>query len=178
VAISCVDGATFHLWGFINAAISNLCFSSRAVITKRLFSNYPGAMDEYQLFSHISRVGLIILVPTTLLLEGSKIRELVYDDIGSLSILIQLLLLNGVAYTSYNLLSFLVLSRTDLVTHAVFNVFRRVVIIVTTTWYFNTSLSILNIGGVSLAVFGVLLFVIAKRREMSSSMNEINGLSK
>jgi len=165
VGISCVDDATFHLWGFVTAALSNVCFSSRAVISKRLFSTFPGAIDEIQLFAYISRIGLLILVPLTILLEASQIKTLLTWDFSELWYFGQLLLFNGAAYSIYNLMSFLVLSRTDLVTHAVLNVFRRVFIIVYTSWFFAVHLSLLNSCGVALAVVGVLLFALAKHRE-------------
>lgn len=55
----------------------------------------------------------------------------------SLSNLMLLFVINGVFYTFYNFASFLVLSRTNLVTHAVLNVCRRVVIILFTSYYFQ-----------------------------------------
>lgn len=165
VGISCVDDATFHLWGFINAALSNICFSSRAVISKRLFSTFPGAIDETQLFAYISRIGLLILVPLTILMEASDVKALFTLEFSELWRFGQLLLFNGMAYSTYNLMSFLVLSRTDLVTHAVLNVFRRVFIIGYTSWFFEMHLSLLNSCGVALAVAGVLLFALSKHRE-------------
>jgi hypothetical protein len=49
-----------------------------------------------------------------------------------------------------------------LVTHAVLNVFRRVVIIVFTAVFFNIQLSSFNILGVFLAISGVLLYTFMK----------------
>ena len=65
---------------------------------------------------------------------------------------------NGIAYTTYNLMSFLVLVRTNIATHAVLNVFRRVFIIVFTAMYFRNHLSTLNMLGILLSIMGVLLF--------------------
>jgi uncharacterized membrane protein (DUF373 family) len=58
-----------------------------------------------------------------------------------------------------------VLGRTDLVTHAVLNVFRRVFIILFTSYYFALTLSTLNAFGVGLAVLGVLMFSYSKSQE-------------
>lgn len=58
-----------------------------------------------------------------------------------------------------------VLGRTDLVTHAVLNVFRRVFIILFTSYYFSVHLSTLNAFGVTMAVAGVLLFSYSKSTE-------------
>ena len=78
-----------------------------------------------------------------------------------------LLVLNGCAYSCYNVTSFLVLARTNLITHAVFNCFRRVFIILFTCYYFQVKLSPLNITGVAIAVMGVLFFAYSKHKDSS-----------
>ena len=161
------DGS-FGLLGFLCASISNLCFSSRAVLTKHLFRVQKDMnMDEVCLFTHISQIGLVVLLPLTAMMEGKQIMKYATFenpdfDLGGLLIL---LAVNGVFYSIYNLTSFLVLSRTDLITHAVFNVFRRVVIIVFTSCYFSIILSPLNVVGITIAVIGVLLFCYSRSRE-------------
>ena len=50
-------------------------------------------------------------------------------------------------------------------THAVLNVFRRVVIILFTSAYFGVHLGGLNLMGVAMAVCGVLLFGFSKERD-------------
>ena len=169
VSISCMHDGSFGFVGFLCAAASNLCFSSRAVLTKHLFRVQKESitMDEVCLFTHISQIGLLVLVPLTVVVEGRTIwghftdRTAHVDFVG----LALLLVLNGFFYSVYNLTSFLVLSRTDLITHAVFNVFRRVVIIVFTSCYFSIALSSLNVVGIAIAVVGVLLFCYSRSRE-------------
>eukprot|EP00981_Chlorochromonas_danica_P002482 scaffold474_cov169-Ochromonas_danica.AAC.17 len=55
IAISCYNNDSFHLLGFILAAASNICFSSRAVLTKKMNLSYPDSLDEYP--SHLSWKG-------------------------------------------------------------------------------------------------------------------------
>jgi Triose-phosphate Transporter family len=169
VSISCMHDGTFGLLGFLCAAISNICFSSRAVLTKHLFRTQKESitMDEVCLFTHISQIGLIVLIPMTAIMEGRQIWNYATDsklnvDFWGLTFLLGV---NGVFYSIYNLTSFLVLSRTDLISHAVFNVFRRVVIIVFTSYYFSIVLSPLNTIGIAIAVFGVLMFCYSRSRE-------------
>jgi hypothetical protein len=45
------------------------------------------------------------------------------------------------------------------ISHATFNVMRRVVIIAFTAWWFQTPLSALNAGGVAVAAAGFALFL-------------------
>jgi uncharacterized membrane protein len=149
------------------AALSNLGFSSRAVLTKRLNTAHPDAIDDINLFFKISLYGLVLLIPITLLFEGTAIAEIlkqsVYEKSASstdfnLFLFLFLLLLNGCLFATYNLTSYVVLRKTDLITHSVLNAFRRVFIIIFTTIYFNSSLSIMNLFGIFLAITGVVLF--------------------
>ena len=178
VCVSCMHDGSFGIVGFLCAAVSNVCFSSRAVLTKHLFRTQKElfTMDEVCLFSHISQVGLIVLIPLTMILEGKTMYNYYLDNNMNVDLigLILILLVNGIFYSIYNLMSFLVLSRTDLVTHAVFNVFRRVVIIIFTSYYFSLTLSLFNMLGIAVAVFGVLLFCYARSKEKKN----LNSITK
>jgi uncharacterized membrane protein len=165
--VSCYHDNAFNLLGFALAALSNLGFSSRAVLTKRLNTAHPDAIDDINLFFKISLYGLVLLIPITLLFEGTAIAEIlkqsVYEKSASstdfnLFLFLFLLLLNGCLFATYNLTSYVVLRKTDLITHSVLNAFRRVFIIIFTTIYFNSSLSIMNLFGIFLAITGVVLF--------------------
>lgn len=167
VALSCAHDDSFDLWGFGYAALSNVCFSGRAVLAKRLLRQFPGSIDEVGMFHRISAVGLLVLVPLTVVMEGGAIYRTLWlrPDLlqGSLLELASLAFINGCAYACYNLTSFLVLARTNLVTHAVLNCFRRVFIIVFTSAFFAQPISAFNLAGVALAVLGVLLFAYFRR---------------
>lgn len=168
VGVSCVNNDSFNIMGFLAAAASNVFFSTRAVVTKHMFRLHPGSIDEVSLFAHISRIGLFILVPLVVFWEGPEFVARTSDPNFNMLNLMWLVIVNGLAYSCYNLFSFLVLARTDLVTHAVLNVFRRVVIILFTAFYFGVHLSPLNLVGVGMAVAGVLLFGYSKERDKAS----------
>jgi drug/metabolite transporter (DMT)-like permease len=76
--------------------------------------------------------------------------------------LLLLLIFNGITYCAYNVLSFFVLYRTDLIIHAILNVCRRMTIIVFTACFFQVHVTPLNALGVALALCGVLLFSMKK----------------
>ena len=158
--------------GFALAASSNICFSLRAVLAKQLCARqFAGLLDETSLFHHISSIGLIALIPCALLFEG---RQLLYNVLlmGNFHRLLTfslLLAVNGAAYTTYNLASFYVLSRSSVVVHAVLNVFRRVAIILVTAALFGVSLQSTNLAGIVVAVVGVCVFSIARAREVMGS---------
>jgi solute carrier family 35 protein E1 len=162
VGISCIGELYFSMYGFIFALLSNICFSTRAVYGRQLFIEYPSSIDEINLFYSISSIGLLILVPLVVVTEGSQIYHYFINTSTEFIHLVQLVVVNGVAYTIYNIASFIVLSKVLVVTHAVLNVFRRVAIISATSYYFSISLTMLNIYGVVLAIAGVISFVLSK----------------
>lgn len=176
VAISCIHDDSFDGWGFSYAALSNVCFSGRAVLAKKLLRQFPGSIDEVDMFHRISAIGLLVLVPLTLLLEGRSIyAQLWAHPQAGKSPLLDLACLafiNGCACACYNLTSFLVLARTNLVTHAVLNCFRRVFIIVFTSVFFAQPISFFNMMGVALAVLGVVLFAYFRSKDAKPSKAE------
>ena len=164
ISISCKGEHKFQWLGFFFALLSNFCFSYRAVLSKHLFKVYSYQLDEITLFVYISFIGLTLLIPLWIYLESMQVVQLFMMQSKIGWFVLPLYCFNGLAYATYNLMSILVLSRTDLVTHAVLNAFRRVFIIVTTSIYFQTRLSNLNIIGVFIAIAGVVCFAIAKSR--------------
>ncbi len=173
VGLSCYHNEDFNVLGFVLAASSNVCFSSRAVLAKKLSIAHPDVTDEVNLFASISLYGLVALVPITAFMEGRQLASLwiaqvqpqgymqsAQDAQSALDLVhvSTLLLLNGSMFAVYNLMSYVVLRHTDLVTHSVLNVFRRVFIILFTSYYFGIVLSTFNMGGIGIAVAGVILF--------------------
>lgn len=167
VALSCISDTSLHVVGAIFAFLSNICFSLRAVLAKKMLVVYPGSMDTFTLFGHISFIGVAILIPLAYIWE----KDILYADLiqtvdtafidGRISMGL-LFLYNGLAYTTYNIVSFMVLNRSNIVTHAVLNCFRRVFIIICTSYYFDVPLTYSNLMGVGIAVVGVIMFGISK----------------
>jgi solute carrier family 35 protein E1 len=169
VGISCYNNDAFNAVGFALAAMSNICFSTRAVLAKKINISYPDSIDDINLFSSISLDGLVFLLPFTAIFEGRSILSYYHQSTAiqyenpeghqsNITTLLELLLINGLMFATYNLVSYLVLRRTDLITHSVLNAFRRVFIILFTSFYFNHVLSSFNCLGITVAVIGVLMF--------------------
>lgn len=173
VAIACVGNASYSLMGLIASAASNVGFAARSVFSKRLNKLHPGCLDEISLFGYISQIGLLVLVPLTIFSEGNEVKQVFSNAAadGSLLKYITLLAVNGAAYSVYNLASFAVLAKSDLITHAVFNAFRRVVSISFAVVYFRVVVSSTNALGIAIAVAGVLAFGYAKSLESKAKTN-------
>ena len=142
----------------------------------------PDAIDDFHLFQQISVRGVIYLLPAVVFFEGKSIRDWYYFyfdssnlNLASESIIAFLsfnsfLFLNGLAFSIYNLVSYLLLSNTDLATQAVLNAFRRVVIIIFTSLYFRIKISSFNVLGVIIAISAVGVFGYFKARESKSKI--------
>ncbi len=171
------------------AAASNFCFSSRAVLVKKLNMSYPESIDEMNLFAYISLYGLLILIPITILIEGSELIDIIKGTAlevytqefdfqllivreipANMFYLLLLLVVNGTMFACYNLSSYLVLKHVDLMTHSVLNVFRRVFIILVTSFYFAVYLSPFNLFGIGIAVVGVVLFGYCRAIDIPKSL--------
>ena len=176
VALACYNNDSFHVWSFALAMASNFCFSARSVYTKVLNASNVSGFDEVNLFYAISWRGLVFLLPVTLLMEGRTMLEIAFGNnhgtitnmggvysSANFAMIALLLMLNGSMFAFYNLASYGVLKRTELVTHSVLNVFRRVFIIAFTSVYFHVQLTVYSIVGVGLATIGVLLFSTSRK---------------
>jgi len=163
--LSSFGDSTFSPLGLLFVTVSNVSFSMRSLLTKHLHSDYKG--DALNVFYHVSRVGLIYL----LFLNASRdALGILVDEkwqvtyyLGSFdSNAARVFLVNGFCYFLYNQMSFFVLSKVEMVTHAVANAFRRVVTIVFSVWYFGNEINTVNACGIVLAISGVLLYSKAK----------------
>jgi solute carrier family 35 protein E1 len=165
VALASMGDMAFSLPAFCAVQLCNLGFSGRAVFVKQLKSKFPNAavsQSMLELFFHVHRLGLGLLVPVVLLAERQALWALTPDVATKLA---ATMAINGVFYSVYNLFSFFVLARVPTSAHAVLNVFRRVVVILITTVFFQVPMSATNLAGVGLAVGGVLLFKAAKQQQ-------------
>lgn len=167
VAMASLGDMTMTVTGFLVVQGSNLGFSARAVYAKQLKKQCPesgSAKNDIELFYNISKLGLCLLVPCALLDYNAATTAFASADFQPMKLL-GTMIFNGVFYTSYNLFSFMVLSEVTTSTHAVLNVFRRVVIIAVTTVFFGTPTTMLNQIGVVVAVLGVLGFTRSKAQQ-------------
>jgi solute carrier family 35 protein E1 len=183
VAAATSSDSSFSATAMAAVLASNFCFSARSVFAKQLkreAPHAPSSTDPVVLFYHISRLGLVLLVPLAGAVEGlGLVRAATWthdDAFGSrlttldLQRFIATLVLNGVCYTVYNQMSFCVLNRvTTTSTHAVLNVFRRVVVILATSAYFAKPLARSTIQGVAVAVVGFLAFTWSKAATKAKS---------
>ncbi|KAG7033105.1 Isocitrate dehydrogenase [NADP], chloroplastic/mitochondrial [Cucurbita argyrosperma subsp. argyrosperma] len=141
-------------------------FKSHKSITKKLMV-HKEALDNINLFSVITIISFTLLVPSALLLEGTKFSpsylQLAANQGLNVSELCIRLLLSGICFHSYQQVSYSILQEISPVTHAVGNSLKRVVVIVSSVIFFQTAVSHLNALGTGIALVGVFLYSRAKR---------------
>lgn len=173
VILSCYSSDFFSRGCFAVAALSNICFSGRAIIIKRskrsnrttsiAQSSYRLIIEELLRFAEMCLIGaLLVLILCFFSGVGSFVAAVADYSLPELREIGLLLLMNGIAFSGYNLLSMLVLAQTELLSHAILNAIRRVCMIVVSVMYFHNNISYTNMVGIAMAAGGGLLFSYVK----------------
>ena len=154
--------------------LSNLCFSFRGLHQKLFRSTSQGnasMIDDLNLQYRMQQIGvtlLIIPVTVAVLLQSTILSELNHNVGSSIKhalYYISISLINGLAFTSYNLASTYVLTRISVVHHAALNCIRRVFAIIVTSLIFGLSITILQLGGIGLAVAAFFSYIHFKMKK-------------
>lgn len=177
---------------------SNLFFSYRGLYQK-LFRRHASAqaLDDLNLQFRMQWLGVLLLVIPTLLFDflpslfyGTTIttktvnavpttsteRHLETDiDSSPSNVIVQyclLSLLNGCAFTSYNLASTYILSRISVVHHAALNCIRRVFAIILTSMLFGIPITATGAAGICLAVVGFMAYTHYKMQQQQQQLQQ------
>lgn len=152
--------------------ISNLCFSFRGLYQKLFRKQEIDVMDDLNLQYRMQRTGvLLFVVPVILqhlLFPSSSSTSTTTTIGGSLGKYWLLALVNGCAFTCYNLASTYILSRISVVHHAAINCIRRVFAIVVTSILFGVPITLGGGIGIALAVVGFLSYTHFKIQQQQS----------
>lgn len=168
VALVSLTEVSFNWLGFCSAMASNLTNQSRNVLSKKFMVNKEEeALDNINLFSVITLICFILLVPAAVLIDGVKFTPSYLQIVASKGVNVRELyvraLLCGICFHTYQQVSYMILGKVSAVTHSVGNCLKRVVVIVSSVIFFQTPLSPLNSFGTALALAGVFLYTRAKR---------------
>ena len=173
--------AAFSAVGMALAVTSNFSFSARAVVTKQLRQAHPSCeavRSDLVLFYHVSRIGMILLLPVAAVIDARALILALVDakrgdsghdgaaGDGDRSLqrhaLLIALLVNCTSHALYNAISFAVLNRVSVASHAVLNIVRRVFMIGGTALLFGTPISSYNWLGIGVCVCGCFAFAHGK----------------
>jgi len=169
VALASLKELSFTWVGFIAAMVSNLSSALRGILAKKTMGGGVGEnMTEANIYAVLTILATIFILPITLFLEppaavSSCISTALAAGNTGKTLWINSLLA-GAFYYLYNEVAFLALGRVNPVTHAIGNTVKRVVIIIASVIAFKTPISTLGIIGSAIAIFGTLLYSLAKSK--------------
>ncbi|KAK8676360.1 hypothetical protein V6N13_034410 [Hibiscus sabdariffa] len=167
VALASFTEASFNWIGFCSAMASNVTNQSRNVLSKKFMVRNEETLDNINLFSVITIISFILLVPAAILLEGVKFSPSYLQSAANQGLNIRELcirsLLAGFCFHSYQQVSYMILQMVSPVTHSVGNCVKRVVVIISSVIFFQTPVSPINSLGTTLALAGVFLYSRAKQ---------------
>ncbi|CAN6809266.1 unnamed protein product [Brassica oleracea] len=169
VSLASFTEASFNWIGFCSAMASNVTNQSRNVLSKK-FMVEKEALDNINLFSIITIISFVLLVPVAILIDGFKFTPSQLHLATSQGLTVKefclMSLLAGVCLQSYQQVSYMILEMVSPVTHSVGNCVKRVVVIASSILFFKTPVSPLNSIGTATALAGVYLYTRAKRKKM------------
>jgi solute carrier family 35, member E1 len=168
VALASANEVSFSMISLISGLLSNVCFALRAISAKKAMNKPVGEnMNAQNLYAVLTMIALVVILPLVLLAEGSTLVAGTQATIASIGLprFAKMVLFTGVAHYTYNECAFLALSSVHPVTHAVANTIKRVAVIVVSVLYFRNPLTLTGALGSAIAIFGVMLYSLAKARE-------------
>jgi solute carrier family 35 protein E1 len=165
-----VTELSFTWLGFLSAMSSNFAFTARNIFSKISMNQPKGEnMGAANLFGVLSVISTIILAPVALIIDHPwKLRKAwLAATTGATAVvtapkLIAGIVISGLFFYLYQEVAFKALDSVHPVTHAVANTVKRIVIIVTSIIVFKNPITRANATGSAIALFGVLLYSIAK----------------
>lgn len=167
VALASLTESSFNWTGFCSAMASNVTNQSRNVLSKKFMVRKEDTMDNINLFSVMTIISFILLVPAAILIDGVKFSPSYLQSAASQGLNIRELcirsLLAGFCFHSYQQVSYMILGMVSPVTHSVGNCVKRVVVIVSSVFFFQIPVSPINSLGTAVALAGVFLYSRAKR---------------
>ncbi|XP_022741927.1 phosphoenolpyruvate/phosphate translocator 2, chloroplastic-like [Durio zibethinus] len=143
VALASFTEASFNWIGFCSAMASNVTNQSRNVLGKKFMVRKEDTLDNINLFSVITIISFILLVPAAILMEGVKFTPSYLQSAGAMH------------KVASGRILFPQLSAGNCV--------KRVVVIVSSVIFFQTPVSPINSLGTAVALTGVFLYSKAKR---------------
>uniref|UniRef100_A0A6N2LDN7 Sugar phosphate transporter domain-containing protein n=1 Tax=Salix viminalis TaxID=40686 RepID=A0A6N2LDN7_SALVM len=164
VALASVTEASFNWAGFWSAMASNLTNQSRNVLSKKVMVKKEESMDNITLFSIITIMSFILLAPVTIFMDGVKFTPAYLQSAGlNVKETYTRAFLAAICFHAYQQVSYMILQRVSPVTHSVGNCVKRVVVIVSSIFFFKTHVSPINSLGTGIALAGVFLYSRVKR---------------
>lgn len=157
VALASAGELSFNWLGFLSAMASNLTFGFRAVWGKLAMNK---TLDSTAVYAYTTLISAAVCTPIALVMEGGKLAagaQAAIAVVGTQKFYLDLLGV-GLLYHLYNQFAFNTLQRVSPVSHGVCNVVKRIVIIFSSVFFFNQTLTQQALVGTLIAIAGTYLY--------------------
>lgn len=163
ISIASISELYFTWTSFIGAMISNIAFAGRNVASRLALDKPKGEnITPENLFAILTIMSFIISIPLALIFEGHKFHSIWIQKTLSSKIILKKTFETGMYFYLYNEAAMIVLNNINPVSHAVINTLKRVVLLITCIFFFNTPLTRNGIIGSLIAITGSYMYSKAK----------------
>jgi len=164
VSIASVSELYFTWTSFIGAMISNVAFAGRNVASRLALDKPKGEnITPENLFAILTIMSFIISIPLALIFEGHKFHAIWIQKTVASKIILKKTFETGMYFYLYNEAAMIVLNNINPVSHAIINTLKRVVLLITCIFFFNTPLTRNGIIGSFIAISGSYMYSKAKK---------------
>lgn len=167
VAMASLTELSFSWLSFGSAMVSNVASAARGIVGKESMVTPPGKnMNAANLYAVMTILAAFMVAPISFGLEFKQIIPTINSlcAAGKGKEVAFQTLMSGILYYLYNEVAFLCLDNVAPVTHALGNTIKRVVIIIASVIVFGNKMTMQGALGSGVAIFGVLLYSLAKNR--------------
>jgi len=164
-------GAAFSMLGVVLAALSNVGFASRPFLAQTLAARSTVKLDSTSVFFNAMCIGVALMSLSTAALEGRSVLEAVdrLRSSGDLAHFATRLALSSVGFFIYQFSQMVLMTKMSPVAFSVVTPMSKAFVIVACALYFGEGMSLLNIAGVSISTFGILLFTLVRRADNAAA---------
>lgn len=173
VSMASVSGSIgWSNFGFATAMMSNIFAALRGVIAKQVMRKdtfLPEQnMSAQNIYAVMTFMSTLMLLPIMLAVEAStwatewRAMEAEYGEVGGQTVFEGFL--SGCFYYFYNEVAFMCLDNVTPVTHAVGNTSKRVLVIGSAIWIFNTPMTTNGYVGSTIAILGSLCYALSTKK--------------
>ena len=164
VSIASISELYFTWVSFLGAMISNVAFAGRNVASRLALDKPKGEnITPENLFAILTIMSFIISIPLALFFEGHKFHSIWIQKTLSSKIILKKTFETGMYFYLYNEAAMIVLNNINPVSHAIINTLKRVVLLITCIFFFNTPLTRNGIIGSFIAISGSYMYSKAKK---------------
>ncbi|CAF1011151.1 unnamed protein product [Rotaria sp. Silwood1] len=161
VIIATMTEISFNMTGLISALLSTFGFSLQNIYSKKSLKDI--AIHHFILLSLLAKIGSCLFIPFWFYYDGTDIYyNQKYHEYNLVIRVLFYLILDGILNFIHNVVAFTMISLVSPLSYSIANSTKRIVVISISLLILQNPVSITNIIGMSLAVFGVMLYNKAK----------------